>query len=220
MRRQNLFVCISLIVFCAIGGFSNAAMFYNGNFENGLSGWSTWGSGSGSGPLGWTFRSSFVGTIADSGGSDGGKYLELETPMAGYYEDWGWAWSSAWQSAPGFYPDNRLLDGEVFWGNAYVKNIWGTEILIDGAELIYEWLDETGGLISRDSGFFDVTGEWALISHTAIAPEGAVGLTFVVSNPLPEQGIGFDQVFSIPEPMSIALLALGGLLLRKRCKVS
>jgi len=216
MRFKNLFICVSLILFVLIGGFANAEIIYNGDFEDGLVGWATWGSGSGSGPLGWQWAS-FMGTIADSGGSDSGKYLKLETPMAGYYEDWGWAWSSAWQSFPTFHGDGRLLNGEFFSVNAYVKNIWGTETLIDGAELIYEWLDETGGLISSDSAFFDVTGYWSSVTHTAIAPEDAVGLNLVISNPLPEQGIGFDMIgHLIPEPISLILFALGGLILRRQ----
>ena len=213
MRFQHLFICVSLILFVLIAGFANAEILYNGDFEFGLSGWSTWGSGSGSGPSGSIWKP-FYGTIADSGGSDGGKYLELETPMAGYYEDWGWAWCDAWQSFP-THGDNRLLDGDFFSVNAFVKNIWGTETLIDGAEISFEWLDETGGIISRDSGFFDVTGDWSSVTHTAFAPEGAVGFNLVISNPLPEQGIGFDMIgHLIPEPISLILFALGGLMLR------
>jgi hypothetical protein len=87
-----------------------------------------------------------------------------------------------------------------------------------------EYYDDSGNGLGQDIEAFAATGSWAQITGSLFtAPLGTTNVTMVVGNETNNGGlvgsaIAFDNVTLdiIPEPMSIALLGLGGLFLRRR----
>ena len=213
---------IFLLALVAFTGFAIAGIppLQNPGLESGMSGWGTWGSGSGSGSAGykWTSHWAYVET---TGGHTGSNFMNLTTSaQAGYCEWWGWGYNCMWQS------DSAKLDDAVPGVSWHKMDVWAKNL--DGGgnkvEMKFEWLDasgrksQDGGLVPPVSYFFDVPndGQWHYFSHWSQAPALAYGLRPVWGNPAPGGDVGVDDLSYIPEPMSIALLGLGGLFLRRR----
>ncbi len=235
MKMKKLIV---LIVLLAFAGFAVAELhdtpIANAGFEatDTLSGagWGTWGSGSGSGPSGykWTQHWAYIDTTGGANGSQ--NFFGADTTsLVGYSEYWGWSESCTWRADA-----TEKLDwsstpgtGEVTI-SGWFKSISGTPT---GAGSMYiEWVDFSGGdsgggspsTIPRDQFFFDITTDWAYYAITVASPiddhGGAYGARPVWATNVPGVLVGIDDVHAswIPEPMSIALLGLGGLFLRRR----
>ena len=214
---------IVLCVLVAFAGYASAELLVLGNpgFESGMSGWGTWGSGSGSGSSGykWTSHWAFIET---SGGVGDSQFMNLTTAsQAGYSEWWGWGYNITWRSEMSQIKD--LVPGVgVYTIGGWYKNLsdFGPEGM--RGEIKFEWLDasgrksQDGGLIPSQSVYFDITSEWAYYEETLAVPALAYAIRPCWANPTPGDEVGLDDVIAIPEPMSIALLGLGGLFLRRR----
>ena len=95
---------IVLFVLVAFAGFACAELHStptaNAGFEAGMSGWSSWGSGSGSGSSGYKWASHWA-YIDTSGGANGSATSLIATTasQAGYCEFWGWGYDVAWRGS-------------------------------------------------------------------------------------------------------------------------
>ena len=210
------------IIILAVAGFAYAEIIpippTNPGFEDGMTGWSTWGSGSGSGPSGykWTSHWAYIDTTGNGvGGSN--NFMNLTTAsQIGYYEYTGWGYNVTWRSDAA-----EILP--VTEGQSLTIGAWAKDLLGGGArlEIRFEWIDWTGGHGGTGGGGtipitafqFPITADWAYYEVTQQAPGGVIGLRPVWGNPDPGTEVGLDF---IPEPMSIALLGLGALALRRR----
>lgn len=220
-----------LLAFFAIASIANAEMLNNGDFELDLSDWGSWGSGSGSGSgpawTGWAWHAMPAGsaTIAPSGGSDGGKYAVLDTSdMDGYMTaGWSWAWQGVWQN------DLPATEGQTITVSGFAK-----DLLDKGSTLhvFYEWEDAAGNRVDYDGSGDIVNNSDRTHLSFPLAADGtweSFGIDFVVPSGLDiaqfnslfsvegeAAKIGIDQLSIVPEPVSIGLLGLGGLFLRRR----
>jgi len=132
---------IVLVLLLCVAGFAHAEMIVNGDFEDDLNNWSTWGSGSGSGDSGYLWWSGMA-SIAPSGGSDGGKYAVLDTTdMTGYFESWGWCWQGVWQN------DLPFATGQQVTLYGYAKDLLASGATI---HLFLEWEDSSGLRVDLD----------------------------------------------------------------------
>ena len=218
---KRLFVLLLLL---AMAGIASADIMPDGGFESGM--WS----GSGGWiymayPSSWTagYATPYQGTTAPYAGSYSGVFV---LPASGYAYTWSYApvgwqsfaggsgWSAAWQQGL------AASEGDVLQASAYIKQLSGPA---GGAGIMkLEWIDDTGGEISEVIESFVATGSWTQITGSLFtAPAGTASVTMVVGNETWNGGIvgtaiAFDNVTVIPEPMSIALLSLGGLFLRRR----
>lgn len=213
--RMSLFACI--VVCVALGGAAQAEMIINGDFEAGISGWGSWGSGSGSGPSGylWTNHWAF---IEPSGGSDGGQFMNCTTAaQIGYLEWWGWGYNVIWREA--LEEVIPVTPGETVAMGAWYKDLSGNG---GGAILKFEWLDENmvkdqdGGLVPSFEIVVNPTTDWAYYEETQTVPDLAHYIRPVWGVNSAGSEIGVDQVYYVPEPATIGLLGLGALWLRRR----
>ena len=207
---------IVLFVLVAFAGFALAEAPPNAGFESGMSGWGTWGSGSGSGPSGykWTSHWAYIDTTGNgAGGSQ--NFMNLTTAsQAGYCEYWGYGYNITWRDS--YDEIIPILEGECTMIGGWFKDLGGAGT----GELKFEWLDasgrksQDGGLVLSQSVFFPVTTDWAYYEEQMMAPVNTYSVRPCWANPNPGGELGLDLV--IPESMSIALLGLGGLFLRRR----
>lgn len=193
--RNTEFVIFAFFLACFCG-FAEADMFFNGDFENGTMGWINYGSGSGEGaPSYWSCGGwdDCCGSIVDSNGSDGGKYVVLETPAI-TPPNWGWAWCSIWPDEAYLPGGGELIEGDQVSGCVKVKNDRGTGALTDAFAIDFHWRNESGGLILQETYLYDVTDTWGCIEYSTIAPEGTFYVDLTYYNTEPDQSIGVDQV--------------------------
>ena len=148
---------------------------------------------------------------------------------------WGYTWSYAYTSQDlTFTPaggqggwagcwDSGIVvaEGDVLQATVWVKDGSGA----GGAGLAkvaLEWYDDSG---NRDwdnevSTWFDLTGDWSQLTLTGTAPAGVSTMTLGlgIGNYSFGRQILFDDasLTIIPEPMTIGLLGLGALFLRRR----
>ena len=214
---------VVLCVLCLLASVTHAELFVNGDMETGA--WDGDGSGNGTatnfdtGATMWGWRT-HAPVYQATGGSDGGAYMEVKT--AGYWN--GWDWCSIWQTV-------AATPGETYQVSAMAKTIAGTGPL----KVIADFKDATGtrvdlngdGIVNNaDRLVFTHTpgAEWELISSAFTAPT-LDGLGNPFASPITQvliefntaRGfIGVDEASMIPEPATMALLGLGGLLLRRR----
>ena len=221
MKRVLVFLLL-----LAMAGIASADIMPDGGFEAGM--WS----GSGGfvymaypSSYTWGYASPYQGTAAPQAGTYSGVFV---LPSSGPAYSWSYAsvgvksfaggngWSAAWQQGL------VASEGDVLQASSYIKQLSGPAG--GGGIMKIEWIDDTGGEISEDVEFFSATSDWTQITGSLFtAPAGTVGATMVVGNETYMGGligtaIAFDSVTLdiIPEPMSIALLGLGGLFLRRR----
>ena len=211
---------IVLFVLVAFASFACAELLPNGDFAAGMSGWGTWGSGSGSGSLGykWTSHWAYIETTGGVGGAGDPFMVPTTASQKGYCEWWGWGYNVVWRSSSA-----ELIP--VTAGNAYTLRGYAKDLTGDGGnfELKFEWLDASGRKPSEGSAvptwsiFFDgMTTSWVEYTKTETAPAGACYIRPVYGESNPGKTVGIDNLQFLPEPMSIALLGLGGLFLRRR----
>ena len=200
--KKLIFLC-ALVAFA---GFASAELL-NLDFEDGMTGWGSWGSGSGDG--GYVNHWAYVET---TGGSDGGQFMNVTTEGSNF-----WGYNVVWRSDTAELM--TVAEGDWLTLGGYYKDLSG-----DGGTggIKFEWLDASGlhgnegGLVPAVEIAITPTTEWAYYEATMQAPALAFGLRPVWGAISGGAIIGIDQMVAIPEPMSIALLGLGGLFLRRR----
>ena len=189
---------ISLILVLALGGFAQAELLVNSDFEDGLDSWITWGSGSGSGAGGYFWSSAYGAAAKEDGTAQSGDtYIEI-----GFWPPappW-WGYCYAWQEHP-------VTEGKTYQTGVWVRDgdaDGAASLIPEGATLTWEWrveappnIDSTegrGDLLDVDGDGvggnpdkihhrFDLTEEWTYISITEIAPPGAKGLSVIFGTP-------------------------------------
>ncbi len=219
---------IVLMAIVALAGFAQAELFVNGDFEAG--GWSGGGSGSGAGgpsPWGWTTFPPIY--QQDSGGSDGGDWMQLDQSAAPYTGTWNWAWSGVWSTKIAVTPGLAMtvsgmaqhLTGDttlrafVSYEDAAglrvdLNNDGISQVLGNGVQADY-LKDRYMPTWVTDAGWDPFTLDYSVPIGYSIAQ-----LDFTFSVEAAPGAVGIDQLSLIPEPMTIGLLGLGGLFLRRR----
>ena len=216
---------IVLMAIVAMVGLAQAELFDNGDFEAGP--WSGGGSGSGGGGTPWGWQPFPPIYQQDSGGSDGGDWMQLDQSAAPWTGTWNWAWSGVWSNKV------AAVSGDVLTVSGMAKYIAGDNTL--RAFVSYE--DAGGSRVDYD-GDGDVDNDdrymptwstgtsWAAFSDTFTvplldgmnnpfaSPIAQLDVTFSVETA--PGAVGIDQVSLVPEPMTIGLLGLGALFLRRR----
>lgn len=225
---KKLIVLIVLVAFASyVSAELHSTPTANAGFEDSPigAGWSSWGSGSGTG-TGWQGGS--WGYVDTTGGANGSQNFFNATQPSNITW-WGncvtWRGSSAemmdWSSTPG--AGSVMISG-------WFKDVSGTA---GQTVLKFEWVDFSGGdgggggggTIPVQNVNVTITTDWAYYAVILPVPgpgtggdgTGGYGIRPVWGNPGLGQ-VGLDDVYAvyIPEPMSIALLGLGGLLLRRK----
>lgn len=217
-----------LMLVLALAGIASAEIFVNGDFEAGA--WSGGGSGSGGGPGGWGWQA-FPPIYQTSGGSDGGAWMQLDQSAAPYTGTWNWAWSGVWNSLP----NATATDGQSFTVSGMAKHLAGDTTLRgfisfenagglrvdyngDGISMVLGNGNNNQYNLDRYMPTWTAGGSWGAFSDTFVVPSAlgiaSFGVTFSVE--AAPGAVGIDQVSLVPEPISIALLGLGGLFIRRR----
>ena len=192
---------LMLLALLAVTGIAGADLLTNGDFEDGdtgqlgsvaIPGWNSWGGS------GWHHDD--VGAVIDT------KAMKLWWDDAGMYQDFA--------ASPGVTYDFSVQcmnwTGDPGTWNGLIKA---------------EFYDGVGGqLLAQDLERFYPASEpvdtWVEIGDSIVAPAGTVTGRIVLMAVDWYDGVGgathFDNASVVPEPASMALLGLGGLLLRRR----
>ena len=201
-----------IVMVLALVGVSNADMLTNGDFQTGnASGWGTWG-----------------GTAVTDQDNGGVALPSTGRSSAGGYGDYaGKAWGP-WWGAWGNSGHNQVFaasagqsctmtgDLVMLSNDAITSNAFGVLKLVfkdaGGTEICGQDLGQVNAASTPDV--------WQNLSLTAVAPAGtatveALALFFQPNG----DGVGamyYDNITLTPEPATLALLGLGGLVLRRR----
>ena len=214
-----------LMLVVALAGIASAEMFVNGDFEAGA--WAGGGSGSGgsgAGPWSGTFPPQYQTT----GGSDGGAWMQLDQSTAPWTAAWNWAWSGVWSDSMAVSEGQELtLSGmaQHLAGDNTLRAFISYEDAVGRVDLngdgIAAALGNATPAQSREDRYqptWTTTAGWDAFTLDFTVPTGLdisqLNVTFSVEA-LPG-AVGIDQVSLVPEPISICLLGLGGLFIRRR----
>ena len=226
---------ILLFAILAMVGVAQAEMLVNGGFEASTtsdSPWLSWGSGATGGSWAAYYR-----TLNTGGGGAGGSSNWLDLPVTGW-SSWGWGYNVAFQG--------KIPDGQagisVTQGSWYKMSAWYNSTTATSAMLGFEWCDDSGILLDVDGdgirgGENDdkinimrpivADGTWQYVEAIVQAPpldmqgNPLVGLTNIIAvfggaGYGSHLGLDNASLTLVPEPISVALLGLGGLFLRRR----
>ena len=213
---KNVLILVAIVAMCSV---AQAELLLNGDFEDGSSApWNGWGS---AGSAAYMSGGAFVPTYETTGGSDGGAWMELHTIGAG---------ANSWASS---FISQTVVDGvsggDVLTVSGMAKSSTGSSLsarilFLDAAGDEVTYNDDAGdGSIWRNHLILDfaVGTDWTPFSQT-ITLDAGTGIAqmqplYVVANG-PEHVVGVDELSIVPEPATMALLGLGGVLIRRRRK--
>ena len=230
-----------LVLVLAAGSVACAEMLYNGNLDipdpEGylVDGWSGWGSGSGSGWNGWGSAAAWRNATQDGTAHSGDTYMEVGVYLStGHSSSWGWAWSALWGGPE---QSNSVSAGQEVTFGAYARNHANKAgSTTQTAMLKLEWQDATGAMIDMNGDgstnnddavqvFIPIGDTWTYIENVAVVPStdydgnpitvASVGTVWGTEATL-DGNIDFDTLSLVPEPVTMALLGLGGLFIRRR----
>ena len=226
---------IVLFAVLAMVGVAQAEMLVNGGFEDSdttQAPWLAWGSGATGGW--WAY---YAPALQTGGGGAGGSSNWLDLPVTGW-STWGWGYNVAFQ---GKIPDGQagisVTQGDWYKLSGYYKSTTASSVLLG-----FEWCDDSGILLDVDGDgirggenddkiniMVPITpdGTWQYVEAIVQAPpldmqgNPLVGLTNIIAvfggaGYGSHLGLDNASLVLVPEPISIALFGLGGLLLRRR----
>ena len=232
---KNLLLLFALL---AIIGIAQAEMLDNGGFEDSETDkapWVSWGSGGSIIPdkgyvstWGSAIFDSVLNTSGgayDAGGGDNWLDIGCEGTQT---QTWaGWGYNVAFQGKiPDGQPGITVTQGASMTMSADFKSPDVTSVMLG-----FEWCDNAGYMIDVNGDGqindwdkqnimlpFVADDTWRTVSVTVTVPTiaGLTNLIAVFGGAGGHQALGLDNASLIPEPMSIALLGLGGLFLRRR----
>jgi hypothetical protein len=208
---KNVFIVLLLVAFFAVSAHAN--LIINGDFEDNTASQTEYN----------LYHAEFNSTVANATAFGGANEIELATGT-----DWGLrAQSGQWKLGLHKKSDSSLkidafsfdLSVPIVSGNTYTLQFFAAGK--NGSGPIGPV--EVG--LSNDPEAFGTqiftgtptsTTVWTQFDHVFVAPENAMYLT-VRNATSPQEMYAFVDNFSIvPEPMTICLLGLGGLILRRR----
>ena len=234
---------VLLLAILAIAGYAHAEMLTNPGFENmwtpantWATAWSGWGSGSGSGWGGWAWYSGGPTWPNDGTAYEGDRYMETSAMSATYSSWWGWGWTAAWQSGARI----PAAEGVEYTLSAYIRNGYGDGFIdvipehpdpCDPCSMIpktgpailkieFYGTDPCGlpFMISNPRDFYAIDNDWALETFSAVAPAGTVGIQAVLGTEWNMVSVDWDNASLVPEPVTLTLLGMGCLFIRRRKK--
>jgi len=203
MMNRNMFVAMAVLAFLGIGVSASANLLINGDFEDGdtgqlgvvaIPGWNSWGD------AGW--HNDDAGCVMDTKGM---KF---------------------WWDSAGMWQDFAAVAGTTYTYSVQVMdasrdtsaNNWDFQIEAE----FYDVADTQLAAVAL--GYFDSSIQpddtWVQIGDSIVAPAGTAYGRIVLRLWDWQEGIGgalyFDNASVVPEPATLAMLTLGGLLLRRR----
>ncbi|MCE5339971.1 MAG: hypothetical protein LLF92_02415 [Planctomycetaceae bacterium] len=191
-------IIVMLLAVCSMVGLANANLLTNGNFNSPDSDaapadWSI-----------WTWGGGWANHQNDSSSYDGTWYMAVggsSNAGAGLYQ--------VVKGTAGVEYTLTVDSGAQAWWKPY-------------GEMKMFFLDASSAEISSviavtaDPAGYDVLVPWHNVTLSAVAPVGTVSVKVEFANANGQGTVWFDNAVLIPEPISMVLLALGGLLLRKK----
>ena len=187
---------VVLLAILAMAGITNANLLTNGNFEDSANGWEVWCWGDGWANIeqaDWGNGTSHVSVGAQ--GNGGGGYYQVVSATAGVE-----------------YTLTVSSGADDWW-------------LPTGYMTIF-FLDATGNELSQVSRNtvdpaaygenYDIEHPWESYSLSALAPDDTAQIKVEFAANWATGSVGFDNAVLVPEPATIALLGLAGLMLRNK----
>jgi len=208
-----------LLAVLAVTGIASAELLLNAGFESGdLTGWGAWGTVYGYLPSWYgtpSSRASQVVVNDPAAARTGDHYLKLAT-------DNPTSWTISWGYSEVHQAGIAATAGIDYTLSAYAMTEPGTDWI--PAKLKLTFFDGANNNLGANEvdRWLDPTLGWQYIEHTLIAPAGTATVRAQITNGTilwpGVAGIRFDDASLVPEPVTIALLGLGGLFLRRRKK--